>query len=117
MAQFVLALAFYGRAWLMVRNRLRGWEFAGGKVGPGETSEIAVIRECKEETGCGFRPLDSFAFRDGEVFVGHLGPCGGRITDPDIVEWTLVEELPADLGFPRKECAEIVGRARRLVRD
>lgn len=115
MARYVLAVAFRGRAWLMVRNRLRGWEFAGGKVKPRETAEQAATRECREETGCGFHPLVSFAFQDGEVFVGALGPCGGRITDPDIAEWAFVEELPPRLGFPRDECEAIVRGARRLA--
>lgn len=27
------------------------WEFPGGKVAPGETSQAAAVRECREETG------------------------------------------------------------------
>jgi len=115
MARYVLAVAFRGLAWLMVRNRVRGWEFAGGKVKPHETSEQAAARECREETGCAFQPQAGFVFQDGEVFVGRLGQCGGRITDPDIMEWAFVEELPIQLGFPREECEEIVGDARRLA--
>ena len=98
----------------MVRNRHRGWEFAGGKVKPGETSEDAVVRECAEETGLKFTPRGSFAFQDGQVFWGELSHRAGGITDPDILGWAWVEEFPSDLGFPVQECEEIVNRAREL---
>jgi len=115
MAKYVLALAFRGNCWLMVRNRNRGWEFAGGKVEPGETSRDAAIRECHEETGCTFVPRDSFVFGDGEVFAGELEKSGEPITDPDILEWKWVDMLPRELGFPEGECKEIVRQARRLL--
>ncbi len=36
---------------IMTRHRVRGIEYAGGHIEPGETAEAAAIRECLEETG------------------------------------------------------------------
>lgn len=36
---------------LLIKHRLRGWEFAGGKVDYGETVATAAKRELAEETG------------------------------------------------------------------
>lgn len=56
------------------------WEFAGGKVEPGESSETAIVREIREELGCEFvitRALPCFT-HDYAVtiemipFIGHL---------------------------------------------
>lgn len=51
-------------------HKARGllWEFAGGKVEPGETKEAALIRECREELGV--------TVRVGEVFLetSHVYP-------------------------------------------
>ena len=55
-----------GRQMLICRrpaNKARGllWEFAGGKVEPGESPEQALVRECREELGAEVRPCGLFA--------------------------------------------------------
>lgn len=48
------------------------WEFAGGKVEPGEAPEAALQRELKEELGCDVaivRPLPRFTHDYGSVVI------------------------------------------------
>ena len=52
--EVVAALIWQGNKFMICQrpaHKARGllWEFAGGKVEPGETKEQALIRECQEE--------------------------------------------------------------------
>lgn len=56
MTEVVAALIWDGDRFMICRrpaHKARGllWEFAGGKVEPGETKRDALIRECREELG------------------------------------------------------------------
>ena len=56
MTEVVAALICQGDAFMIFQRpaeKARGllWEFAGGKVEPGETCAQALIRECQEELG------------------------------------------------------------------
>ena len=46
------------------------WEFAGGKVEPGETKQQALIRECQEEL--------AVTLSISDVFMDVVHDCRGR---------------------------------------
>ena len=66
---------------LLVKNKIRGWEFPGGYVDHGETLEEAAVREVKEETGAEIRLIRFLGFEQNVekqtlifIFAGeHIG--------------------------------------------
>ncbi len=79
------------------------WEFAGGKVEPGETLAEALIRECREELDITIRPGEIFAqavFAYPDVTV-HLTLFSAVITDGTLkrlehhdIRWITPSEIP-----------------------
>ena len=56
-ADHVLVICRFFDQWLLTRHKERGLEFPGGKREPGETIEVAALREVEEETGAKLKNL------------------------------------------------------------
>lgn len=114
MRQVVGVAIVVGSRVLAARRTEGGWEFPGGKVEPGESPEVAAVREIAEELGCTIavtgwlRP--SVPIREGlelRVAVARLveGEPVPHAGEHDAVRWLGSHELdqvgwlPADLPF------------------
>jgi 8-oxo-dGTP diphosphatase len=60
-AKHVLVICKYLDDWLLTMHSVRGLEFPGGKVEPGESLKEAAIREVYEETGATLEDLTQIA--------------------------------------------------------
>ena len=129
MTQVVAALIRRGGKILICRRpadkaRALMWEFAGGKVEPGESKQQALMRECREELG--------ITVRVGEVYdrVRHVYPditieltlfnaeiAGGEAQplEHSEIRWIAPEEIGAFDFCPadRDIIAKIAAEARR----
>ncbi len=126
MTEVAAALIWDGDKFMICQrpaDKARGllWEFAGGKVEPGETKEQALVRECREEL--------AITLKVGEVFmdVTHQYPdltvhltlfhasiqegVPQKLEHPDI-RWITADEIDGYAFCPADE--EILDKLKRM---
>lgn len=106
--EVVAALIWDGDSFLICQrpaHKARGllWEFAGGKVEPGETKEQALIRECREELAVTLSVGEVFMEVDHEypdlsvhltLFNAAISEGTPRMLEHNDIRWITVEEIP-----------------------
>lgn len=107
-------------------HKARGllWEFAGGKVEPGETKQQALVRECREELAVTLAVGDVFMDVTHEYpdLTVHLTLFNAVIAEgtPQKLEhndlrWITVDEIPAYAFCPADKT--ILEKLRRIRND
>lgn len=108
MTEVVAALIREGERFLICQrpaHKARGllWEFAGGKVEPGESLEQALIRECREELAVelsvgGIFMEVTHAYPDLTVhltlFHASIREGVPRLLEHHAMRWITAEEIP-----------------------
>ena len=94
MVEVVAALIWDGDKFMICQrpaNKARAllWEFAGGKVEPGETKTQALIRECQEEL--------AITLSVGEVFMDVVHEYPDIIVHLTLFNATIAEGVPQKL--------------------
>ena len=114
---FVVVWAVSSRedgCWIMVKNRSRGWELPGGRIGQGEAPEEAALRELYEETGAlgTAKAIDSDLIEGGDVVLVEIdipvSPDPWKSMDDSIEEVGWCLEVPDNSAWGRDEIERII---------
>ena len=114
---FVVVWAFSSRedgCWIMVKNRSRGWELPGGRMGQGEAPEEAALRELFEETGAlgTAKAIDSDLIEGGHVVLVEIdipvSPDPWKSMDDSIEEVGWCLQVPENSAWGGEEIERII---------
>ena len=100
--------------WIMVKNRSRGWELPGGRMGQGEAPEEAALRELFEEAGAlgTAKAIDSDLIEGGHVVLVEIdipvSPDPWKSMDDSIEEVGWCLEVPDNSAWGRDEIERII---------
>jgi len=113
---FVVVWAFSSEedgCWIMVKNRVRGWELPGGRVNQDEAPEEAALRELYEETGVlgTAKAIDANIIRGGHVVLAQVemsvSPEPWKSPDDAIEEVGWCVQLPENSAWGDDEIEKI----------
>jgi len=102
-------------SWIMVKNKIRGWELPGGKLNQDESPEEAALRELYEETGLlgTAKSIESNLIKGGQVVLVHVdvpaSPEPWRSSDEAIEEVGWCLQLPEHSAWGEDEIERIRG--------
>ena len=114
---FVVVWAFSSRedgCWIMVKNRSRGWELPGGRMGQGEAPAEAALRELFEETGAlgTAKAIDSDLIEGGHVVLVEIdipvSPDPWKSVDDSIEEVGWCLQVPENSAWGDEEIERII---------
>ena len=100
--------------WIMVKNRSRGWELPGGRMGQGEAPEEAALRELFEETGAlgTAKAIDSDLIEGGHVVLVEIdipvSPDPWKSVDDSIEEVGWCLQVPENSAWGDEEIERII---------